>query len=147
MSLQEQITADLKEAMLAHKAEDVSTLRLLLSELKNQKIASGEDVDDAGIVQVIRKEVKKRRESATAYTTANRPDLAEKEVCEATLLEKYLPTSVDAAVLEAFVTEEVAKYSPFEPRHRGDVIRAAMAKFTGQVDGKAVADAVARIVG
>ena len=147
MPLLELITADLKEAMIAQKTEDVSTLRLLLSEVKNQRIATGADLDDAGIVQLVRKEVKKRRESAEAYTKANRVDLAEKELSEATLLGKYLPTAVDSAILEDFVKGEVAKYSPFEPRHRGEVIRAAMQQFAGQVDGKAISDAVARIVG
>ena len=147
MSLHEQITADLKEAMLARKAEVVSTLRLLLSELKNQRIATGNELDDAGIVQLVRKEVKKRRESAEAYTKANRTDLAEQEMSEATLLEKYLPAAIDTTILEDFVKNEVAKYTPFELRHRGEVIRATMQQFSGQVDGKAVSDAVARIVG
>jgi uncharacterized protein YqeY len=145
MNLQEQITADLKTAMLARESESVSVLRMLNAEIKNAAIASGQALDESQLVQLIRKEIKKRKETAAAYIQAGSTDRAASEESEAILLEKYLPPAVDSALVEAFLKQEASKLGTLEPKHRGELIRAAMQQFSGQVDGKVVSDLVSQL--
>lgn len=142
MSLQEQITADLKTAMLAHESQTVSVLRMLNAEVKNAAIASGEALTDEQLVQLIRKEIKKRKETAATYLQAQQVERATAEEAEATLLSKYLPPAIDEALIEEFIKEKAASLGTLEPKHKGELIRATMQRFAGQVDGKVVSDLV-----
>ena len=142
MALQETLTADLKTAMLSRDTETVSVLRMVQSALKYVQIDAQHELTDEEIQQIIRKEVKKRTDSATTYRSVGHPDRAEAEEKEAELLRKYLPASVDPAKMMAFLKEEALKYQPLEARNRKDLIQAVMQAFPGQVDGKDASEAV-----
>jgi len=146
MNLGEQLTSDLKQAMLSKDSMAVSVLRLLRSELKNAEIASGDSLSEDQSIQVIRKEVKKRREAAASFRQAGSEERATGEEAEATVLESYLPTQADPAAIEAFVKSIVVGLAEAGPKQRGDVIRQTMAKFGSAADGKVVAGIVSRLL-
>ena len=89
---QQRIESDLKTAMKAGRKDQVGTLRMLLAELKNERIRRGDDVDEPGFIAIVRKMIKQRDDSAAQYDKGNRPELAAKEREEAAYLqEEYLP--------------------------------------------------------
>lgn len=89
--MEEKIRIDLKRAQLLRDELTVSTLRLLLSEIHNAKIAKGSDLSDEDVIKVIQREVKRRKQAAEGFRSGERDDQAEKEDMEARLLRKYLP--------------------------------------------------------
>lgn len=88
---QQQIEQDLTAAMKAREKERVSTLRLLLTAIKNERIRLGEDVDEATFLHLVQKAIKQRQDSVEQYRQGNREDLATKEEREAEILAVYLP--------------------------------------------------------
>ena len=91
MTLKEQITEDMKSAMRAKDAQRLGTIRLLLAAIKQREVDERVVVDDAGVIAIVDKLIKQRKDSITAFTTANRMDLADKESAELPVLEAYLP--------------------------------------------------------
>lgn len=142
MALQDHLSADLKAAMLNRDSATVSVLRMVQAELKNAQIAAGKPLEETEAVQVVRKEIKKRLDTAATYRQAGQPDRAETEEKEAATLSVYLPAETDPTIVKAFLEEKAATLRPLEPKHRGELIRAAMEQFPGTLDGKKVADMV-----
>src|SRR3989344_8227687 len=99
----DQLNSDLKQAQLARDEVKVSTLRLLLSEIKNAQIQKGADLSDEEITQVIQHEVKKRKEAAAGFRTGDREEAALKEETEQRLLEGYLPDQLTIEELTKIV--------------------------------------------
>src|SRR5436309_14666525 len=98
---QQRIEADVKAALKAGEKEKLSTLRMLLGEIKNERIRRGGEVDEAGFVSLVRKAIKQREEAATQYRNGHREELAAKEESEGRLLETYLPAQVDEGQIRA----------------------------------------------
>ncbi len=101
------IQSDLKTAMLAHEEAKVSTLRMLVSELRNAQIAKGSELTQEDSVSVVQKEVKKRREASEAFEKGGRTDSAEQEREEAKILEAYLPAQMSEEELTAIVDQAI----------------------------------------
>lgn len=137
MSLQENILADLTASMKAKDAEKLGVLRMLKAAFLNEsKAASGSDtLDDKTVVVILKREAKKRKEAATAYTEGNRPELAEKENAELAIIETYLPEQMSDEDVSAIVDEVIAN---MESPQFGAVMGAVMKKTAGQVDGDQV---------
>jgi uncharacterized protein YqeY len=129
----DRVKQDLTVAMKAGEKERVSALRLVLSEL--QKAAKDGDGDE---VAVLRRERKRRHESAAAFRDGGRPELAEAEEAEAVVIETYLPAELSDDELRAIVAEAVAETGASSPRDMGQVMKAAMARVAGRADGKRV---------
>ena len=91
MALKDNIREALKGALKRQQRVEVSTLRLLLSEIKNAEIAQQKPADDSKVLDVIAREVKRRRESIEAFKQGNRSDLVEQEEAELAVLMSYLP--------------------------------------------------------
>src|SRR5437762_10412174 len=107
MSLQDRISREIKEAMLAKDAEKLSTLRLLKSALGYVQIEKKTDqLSDAEVTSVIQKESKKRRDSIEQYRNGGRPELADKEARELAVLETFLPAPLSPDELEKLRSEE-----------------------------------------
>ena len=106
---QAMIETDLKNAMRAGEKERVSTLRLLLAELKNERIRSGGEVTPETFLGLVQKGIKQRQESASQYRDGHRPELAEKEEREADLLRVYLPEPVSETEVREAVRALVAE--------------------------------------
>ncbi|MCG2700544.1 GatB/YqeY domain-containing protein [Candidatus Parcubacteria bacterium] len=137
--LQQQITNNLKQAMLNKEAETLSVLRMLISSIRNREIAlrKGEDVElaDEQIVKVLRSEIKKRKDSILAYEQGNRRDLAEKEKSEMQILEKYLPPELSEEEIEKIIKEVLSGCAGASMKAFGKIMGQVMAKVSGKADG------------
>jgi uncharacterized protein YqeY len=131
MTLIEQVRADMTSAMKAKQKDRVGALRLVLSEL--QKAAKDGSDDE---LAVLRRERKRRLEAATQFRDGGRPELAEQEESEATLIETYLPAEIDDTELDAIVAAAITETGASEPKDMGQVMKAVMAKTGGRADGK-----------
>ncbi|WP_438960427.1 GatB/YqeY domain-containing protein [Nereida sp.] len=139
MTMKEQISAALKEAMKAKDTARLSTLRLVNAAIKDREIAArGSDevvsVSDADITFILGKMVKQRKESAKAYEEGGRLELAEKELQEIAIIEDYLPKQLDADETAAAVQEAIRATGAEGIRDMGKVMAALKAAYTGQMD-------------
>jgi hypothetical protein len=126
----------------ARKSQDKAATLLLgtvLSEVKNKKIELRHDPTDADVIDVLRKSIKRRRESADMYTKGNRNDLAEKESAEAAALEKYLPAQVSDDELRVAVRAAISGGA----KQIGAVMGKVLPQFKGRADGSTI-NAIAR---
>jgi uncharacterized protein YqeY len=133
MQLADQVKQDLTTAMKAGEKDRVAALRLVLSELqKDAKEGAGDEV------AVLRRERKRRHESAAAFREGGRPELAEAEEAEAQVIEAYLPAELSDDELRAIVADAVAESGASSPKDMGQVMKASMARVDGRADGKRV---------
>ena len=135
---QETIQNDLKEALKAKQADRVGTLRLLLSEIKNEKIRAGAEVDDEAFARLVRKAVKQRQDSAEQYRKGDREELAATEEREIEILSDYLPQQVGEDEIRAAIEEVVAAQGLSGPRGIGPVMKAMLERFGSAADGKTI---------
>ncbi len=127
--------------LTARKAQDKPLLLLLstvIAEVKERvRVIENEEkreVQDADVIDVLRKGIKKRRDSVEQYTAANRPELAQKEASEIVLLERYLPAAVDSALIRSAVIEVIAS----GVTQMGQVMGKVLPRFKGQVEGSVI---------
>jgi uncharacterized protein YqeY len=133
MTVTERVKNDLTMAMKAGERERVGTLRLVLSEL--QKAAKDGSSDE---LAVLRRERKRRVESAAAFRAGGRAELADQEESEARIIEAYLPAELSDEQLQAIVAAAIAETGATTPKDMGAVMKAAMPKVGGRADGKRV---------
>ncbi len=136
------IQNDLKQAQLARDAVKVSTLRLLVSEIKNTEIAKGVSLSDEDIVSVVQKEVKKRKEAAAGFRLGAREESALKEESELKILESYLPAQMQVEELTKIVETTINELGATSVQDMGRVIGSVMSKVKGQADGGSVSSIV-----
>ena len=132
---QQRIEADVKAALKAGEKEKLGTLRMLLTDLKNEKIRRGGDVDEEGFVSLVRKAMKQRDEAATQYRQGGREELAAKEQSEAAILAVYLPAQVDEAQIRAAIQELVDAEGLSGPAAMGRIMKEMKARFGSSADG------------
>ena len=147
MSLKDQITEDMKTAMRAKDSERLGTIRLLLAAAKQKEIDERVEVDDIAMIAIVDKLIKQRKDSITAFTQANRMDLADKEAAEIKVLEVYLPQrlSTDEVVTEvkAIVAELAVELGRNAgPGDMGKVMGAAKARLAGKAEMGQISAAV-----
>lgn len=145
MSLNEQLTEDMKTAMKAQDKMSLNTIRTLKSAIKNEAIEQGGAntiLDDAQITTVIRKQIKQRQDSLTQYAENGRPELAEVEQNEINVLERYLPTPLSPEEIAAFVAEAIAETGATSRADMGKVMTIMQQKTEGRTDGKTISQAV-----
>lgn len=140
--LQGKIQSDLKQSQLARDEVKVSTLRLLLSEIKNAEIAKGGQLLDQGIISVIQKEVKKRKEAALGFRQGGREEAAQKEEAEGQVLEMYLPQQMEIEELTKVVEDTITEVGATSVGDMGKVIGSVMVKVKGQAEGSTVSSLV-----
>lgn len=148
MSLFDTISEDIKKAMLAKERVKLDALRGIKKELleaKTAKSAQGELTDEAAIA-VIQKMAKQRRDSAEIYTSQGRPDLAEKEQEELTVIESYLPKQLTAEELETELKAIITQVGATSPADMGKVMGVATKQLAGVTNGKAISDTVKRLL-
>ena len=140
--LKQTIRADLKTAMKAKEKQRTSAIRALLAAIQAEETnGSRHELEDADILKVIAREIKKRRESAEVYEDNGRPELAEAELAEVPFFEAYQPRQLDESELKALVKESIAEVEAENGeaptmKQMGAVMKAANAKAAGQADGK-----------
>ena len=142
--LKQKLRDDLTTAMKAQDKLTSSTLRMVLTAISNEEVAGKEarELDDVEVMKVITKEGKKRREAAEAYTEAGRPELAETELAELSVLEAYLTAQLSEEDVAKIVSDAIAESGAEGMQGMGAVMKIVQPKVAGQADGKAVADEV-----
>ena len=144
MSLFDQISNDIKTAMLARDKQRLEALRGTKKEFIEAKTAKGADgeLHDDVALKILAKMAKQRRESAQIYAEQNRPDLAGPELAEAAVIESYLPQPMTDAELEAALKEIIAEVGATSAKEMGKVMGVASKKLAGKADGKAISEKV-----
>ena len=138
MSLKDSITEDMKSALKAGAKDRLKVLRLILAAIKQVEVDSRADLDDAGVLNVLDKMVKQRKDSVEQFTKGNREDLANIERSEIEVLETYLPDKLDEAELDALIGEVIASTGAETIRDMGKVMGAIKNKAAGRADMGAV---------
>jgi uncharacterized protein YqeY len=142
MPLKDQIAADLKQALKEGDETRKGALRLLLSVIHNAEIEKGEALDDAGVLGVVAKQVKQRRESSEEFRKGGREDLVQKEESEAAVLQQYLPPAMSHEEIEAAARKLIAEVGAQGPRDMGKVMGPLTAQLRGRADGAEISAVV-----
>jgi uncharacterized protein YqeY len=138
MDLKTTITNDMKAAMKAQQNTKVSTLRMLISEIKKKEIDKRAPLEEAEVQKTIATMIKQRHDSVEAFTKGGREDLAAKEREEIEILVAYQPQQLSRAEVEALVAAAIQETGASTPADIGKVMKAALAKADGKADGKLV---------
>ena len=152
MNLKEQLHSDLTDGMRARDELRTATLRMALTAITNEEVAGkvARELSDDEVVTVLQREAKKRRESAEAYDSADRPELADRERAELGVLDVYLPAAMADEALAAIVASAVAEARAAGaegPRAIGAVMKLVTPQVAGQAEGGRVAAEVRRQLG
>ena len=151
MSLTEQLQADMKTAMRDGDTLRRDTLRMAIAAAQNVAKDKRAPLTDEETLEVLGREVKKRRESIAAYESANRDDLAAKEQAEIDILTPYLPEQLGEDEIRALAREAVAASGATSPKDMGRVMSGLMLTVKGRADGKLVSrivnEELARVAG
>ena len=146
-NLKEQLHTDLTAAIKAKDSLTSGTLRMVLSAITNEEVSGKEArvLNDQDMITVLNREAKKRKEAATAYDEAKRPELADKERAELEIIQAYLPAALsdeDLAKIIASAVAEVSASGATGPSAMGAVMKIVSPQVSGRADGGAVAAAV-----
>ena len=134
MTLKDQITEDMKSAMRAKETARLSAIRLLLAAIKQREVDERIVVDDAGVIAIVEKMMKQRKDSITQFEKAGRDDLVAIEVGEMAILQAYLPAQLSDAEIVAAVAAAVAATGASGPQDMGKVIGALKTQLAGKAD-------------
>ncbi len=148
MALEQQIQEDIKAAMKAKDSVALAATRAVKGEILLFKTAEGgsKEVTDDAVLKMIQKLVKQRKESAEQFVAAGRQELADNELAEAAVMERYLPVQLSAEEVEAKVREIIAQVGASSIRDMGKVMGVATKALAGQADGKAISGAVRKLL-
>lgn len=148
MSLFDQVSADIKAAMLARDKVRLEALRGIKKEFLEAKTAKGAngELSDETALKIIIKMVKQRKESAEIFTQNNRPELAQNELAEAAAIESYLPKQLSDEELTAAIKEIIAEVGATSAKEMGRVMGVATKKLAGKAEGKAISTKVKELL-
>lgn len=148
MSLKERITEDMKAAMKAKEAARLAAIRLLLAAVKQKEVDERISLDDSGVVAVVEKLTKQRKDSVTQYEAAGRQDLADAEKFEIAVLAAYLPEKMGAEETAAAVDAAIAETGATGPADMGKLMGLLKGRLAGKADLAEVSKLVkARLTG
>ena len=148
MNLFDQVSNDIKSAMLAKDKVRLEALRGIKKEFLEAKTAKGADgeLTDDMAMKILAKMVKQRKESAQIYTEQNRPDLAEPELAEAAVIETYLPKQMTEEELTEALKAIIAQVVATTPQEMGKVMGVATKQLAGRADGRAISAKVKELL-
>jgi len=140
----EQVSGDIKTAMLARDKVALEAIRGIKKEFLEAKTAKGGDgtLPDDQAVKIMQKMVKQRKESAQIYVDQNRPELAENELAEAAVIERYLPQQMSDSELETAVAAIIAQLGASGPQNLGKVMGVATKQLAGKTEGRLISEKV-----
>ena len=149
MELYDIISNDIKEAMKAKDKVALDTLRNIKKVLLEAKTAPGanDTVSDETAIKIIQKLVKQGRESAELYQSQNRSDLAQEELAQVAVMEKYLPEQMSEEEVSAIIKEIIAELGVSTPQEMGKVMGVATKRLAGKTDGRTISAIVKGILG
>jgi len=140
-SFKEQLHADLTVAIRAKDSLSSGTLRMVLAAITNEEVAGkvARELTDQDVVTVLTREAKKRREAATAYDDAKRPELADKERAELAIIQGYLPAALSADEITQIIQKAISDSDAQGPSAMGSVMKLVTPQVAGRADGGEVA--------
>ncbi|MGH8478202.1 MAG: GatB/YqeY domain-containing protein [Gammaproteobacteria bacterium] len=133
-TLKRRVDDDTKTALRAGDKRRLGTLRLILAAIKQREVDERVSLDDAGVLQVLDKMVKQRKESLAIYMQAKRADLAGQEAFELEIVQRYLPAPLDAVRIAALVGEAIQEVAAQSPRDVGRVMGVLKPRLQGRAD-------------
>ena len=144
MALKEKLQNDLTEAMRARDEVRSSTIRMVLTAIKNEEVSGKEarDLSDAEVITVLSREAKKRREAAEAFEQAGSNDRAANEKAEGVIIAEYLPAQLSEAELKDLIASAIAETGANGPQQMGLVMKSIQPKIAGRADGGIVSSLV-----
>ncbi len=134
MSLKEQITEDMKNAMRAKETGKLNTIRLLTAAMKQKEVDERIELTDAHILAILEKMVKQRKDSISQFEAGQRQDLADIEKAELAILSTYLPAPLSEAEINAAITAAIAETNAAGPQDMGKVMAILKARLAGKAD-------------
>lgn len=146
MTLKEQLNDAMKTAMKARDDLRLSAVRMVRAAIKNREIDTRSELDDQAVIDVISTMAKQRRESIRMYREGNRPELAEKEELELAVLLEFLPNQLSPDEIDVLVSQVIQGLEAHGAKDMGRVMKAVTPLTAGKADGKAVSDAVRRLL-
>ena len=146
MTLKEQLKDDLTTAMKARDDVRLATVRMALTAITNEEVAGKQarELSDDDVLKVLARELKKRKEAATAFADAGKQERADEEMAEAAVLEGYLPSQLSDKELAQLVASAIAEAGAIGPQAIGAVMKSVQPKVAGRADGGRVAGEVKR---
>ncbi len=144
MALKEKLQNDLTEAMRARDEVRSSTIRMVLTAIKNEEVSGKEarDLSDAEVITVLSREAKKRREAAEAFEQAGAADRAANEKAEGVIIAEYLPAQLSESEIKEMIAAAIAESGATGPQQMGQVMKLIQPKITGRADGGIVSSLV-----
>ena len=146
MNLKEKLNYDLKDAMRSKDKIKLETIRSVRSAIKYAEIEAGHECDDAGVLAVITKQAKQRRDSIAEFEKGKRADLVAQESAELAVLEQYLPAQLSEADITAKAAALIAQLGVTDAKGIGLVMKHLMADLQGQADGKIINQVVRQLL-
>lgn len=136
--MQKQIQKDMVQAMKERNEIKKETLRLVLSEIKNEQIKQRKELGDEDVTKILKRGIKTRQEALALFQQGNRGDLVDKTKIEIKVIESYLPKQLSKEQLENIVAEIIKETGAETAKDAGRVMKAVMEKYGSQADGKTV---------
>ncbi len=146
MALEQKIRTDLEQALRNKDTLRCSVFRMMLSSIRNAEIAQQKTLDDDGILVVIDKEAKMRRESIEAFEKGNRPDLVAKEKAELAILLEYLPEQMSREDIVATARKAISELGATSMKDKGKVMSQLMPQLRGRAQGQEVSEVVSELL-
>src|SRR4030042_1445556 len=146
MTLVKKIRTDLEQSLRRRDTRRCSVLRMVLASMRNAEIAQQKDLDDSGILVVIDKEAKMRRESIEAFEKGNRPDLVANEKAELAILLEYLPEQMSREEIVAAARKVISELGATSQKDKGKVMSQLMPQLRGRAQGQEVSDVVSELL-
>jgi hypothetical protein len=132
----DKVQEQLKTAMKERDELRTSVLRMLISDLKYAQIEKRAPLEESDSIQVVRRAIKKRKESIELYEKGGRPDLAAKESAEVRILEEFAPAGMDEAAARQKIEEIIEELGAKDKKDLGRVMKEVLSRYKGQIDGK-----------
>jgi uncharacterized protein YqeY len=146
MTLAQKIRTDLEQSIRKEDKRRSLVLRSVLASIRNAEIAQQKDLDDSGILVVIDKEAKMRRESIEAFEKGNRPDLVANEKAELEILLEYLPEQLSREEIAAAARKVISELGATSQKDKGKVMSQLMPQLRGRAQGQEVSDVVSELL-
>jgi len=146
MTLQQRLTADLRQALKTGDKTRRSVIRMVIAGIKNAEIANSAPLDDSGVIDVLSKQVKQHRESITEFSKGNRQDLVAKEEAELAIILEYLPKQMSREEIVAAARRVMEQVGARGPGDKGKVMSQLMSQLKGSADGREVSDVVSELL-
>jgi len=146
MALKDRLADDLKEAIRGRDERRKTAIRLVMATIKNVEVAEGTPLDDAGVLKVISKEVRRHRESIEGFQKGSRQDLVDTEEAEMAVLLSYLPAAMSREEIAKAAREVIAQTGASGPADKGKVMPVLISQLAGRAEGREINEVVTELL-